>query len=179
MTARQNNRTKRELIGDVWAESGSQSVGVYELELIQQALNESFGVVESPASLARLLADEGIPLRHPEILEADAAWRELRLYELFGARGLDFATPKTALESANKIEELRLKLVEAGDKSKLERLVAHVREIKADLLDQQTLVAREAAEWLTVWLQSPAIFENWLSLRRNSADFLRNFRQDL
>jgi hypothetical protein len=175
MTARQKNRTKRELITDVWTESGSQSVGVYELELIQQALIESFGVVESPASLARLLADEGIPLRHPEILEADLAWREHRLNEFFGATGLDYATVKTALESVNKIEELRIQLVEAGDESKLKSLVEHIREVKSDLLDQHTLIAREAAQWLTVWLENPAIFENWLLLRRHSADFLKRF----
>jgi len=175
MTARQKNRTKRELITDVWTECGSQSVGVYELELLQQALNESFGVVESPASLARLLADEGIPLRHPEILEADSAWREHRLNEFFGATGLDFATVKTALGSVNRIEELRIQLVDAGDQSKLKSLIEHIREVRADLLDQHTLIAREAAQWLAVWLENPSILENWLSLRRHSPDFLRKF----
>ena len=162
---------------EVWAESASQSAGADELKLIQHALEESFGSVESPASLARILADEGIPLRHPEILEDDLVWREHRLNEFFGAPGLDFATVKTALESANKIEELRIQLVETGDQSKLKRLVEHIREVRADLRDQHTLIASEAAQWLTVWLENPAIFDNWLLLRRHSADFLRKFGQ--
>jgi len=175
MTAKQKNRTRRDLIMEVWSESGSQSAGADELKLIQQSVEESLGLVESPGSLARLLADEGIPLRHPEILEADLAWREHQLNEFFGAPGLDFATIKTALESANRIEELRIQLVETGDHFKLKRLVEHIREVKTDLRDQHTLIAREVAQWLTVWLENPSIFENWLSLRRHSADFLRKF----
>jgi hypothetical protein len=175
MTAKQKNRTKRDVIMEVWAESDSQSAGAYELNLIQQAVEESFGTVESPASLARILADGGIPLRHPEILEADSTWREQRLSRLFGATGLDFGSLKAALESVNRVEALRLQLVEVGDQKKLKGLVEHVREVKTDLLDQHTLIGREAAEWLTVWLQNPTIIENWLSLRRNSTEFLKKF----
>jgi hypothetical protein len=175
MTAKQKNRTKREVIMEVWAESDSQSAGAYELNLIQQAVEDSFGTDESPANLARILADGGIPLRHPEILEADSAWREQSLSKLFGATGLDFGSLKAALESVSRIEELRLQLVEAGDQKNLKSLVEHVREVKTDLLDQQTLIGREAAEWLTVWLQNPSILENWLSLRQDSADFLKKF----
>lgn len=175
MTAKQKNRTKRDVILEVWVESDSQSAGAYELNLIQQAVEESFGTVESPASLARILADGGIPLRHPEILEADSAWRERRLSELFGSTGLDFGSPKAALESVRRIEELRVQLVEAGDQRKVKSLVEYAREVKTDLLDQQTLIGGEAAEWLTVWLQNPGIFENWLSLRQNSGEFLKKF----
>lgn len=33
----------------------------------------------------------------------------------------------------------------------------------------------EVALWLGIWLQTPEIFETWLALRRNSADFVNRF----
>jgi hypothetical protein len=36
-------------------------------------------------------------------------------------------------------------------------------------------VQAEAAEWITLWLQSPELFENWVSLRQASEDFKRKF----
>jgi len=36
-------------------------------------------------------------------------------------------------------------------------------------------VAREAAQWLTVWLQNPSIFTDWLALRRSTAEFQELF----
>jgi hypothetical protein len=35
------------------------------------------------------------------------------------------------------------------------------------------------AEWLTLWLQSPEIFDNWVRLRRNSAEFKKRFGEGL
>jgi hypothetical protein len=37
------------------------------------------------------------------------------------------------------------------------------------------LVQAEAAEWITLWLQSPELFENWVRLRRASDDFKEKF----
>jgi hypothetical protein len=36
-------------------------------------------------------------------------------------------------------------------------------------------LAQELAQWLTVWLQNPQIFEDWLALRRATADFRERF----
>jgi hypothetical protein len=33
----------------------------------------------------------------------------------------------------------------------------------------------EIAEWLKVWLQTPALFKDWLELRRGSNEFRRKF----
>jgi hypothetical protein len=30
---------------------------------------------------------------------------------------------------------------------------------------------------LTIWLQSPELFENWIKLRRNSAEYKLKFRE--
>jgi hypothetical protein len=40
---------------------------------------------------------------------------------------------------------------------------------------QMRLEADESAEWIKLWLDSPAVFENWISLRLNSEEFKRLF----
>ncbi|HVG28630.1 MAG TPA: hypothetical protein VM864_02820, partial [Pyrinomonadaceae bacterium] len=59
-------RTKRELMIEVWEHLDCETVGAEELEKIVAAVRERFdgGAVESPAAVARLLADEGAELRH-------------------------------------------------------------------------------------------------------------------
>jgi hypothetical protein len=37
----------------------------------------------------------------------------------------------------------------------------------------------EIAEWFTIWLQSPEIFENWIELRRVSKDFKEKFGDEI
>ena len=56
-----NARTKHDLIIEVWEYLDCESVGARELEQIQQALGERFGAgaLQSPASIARTVADEG------------------------------------------------------------------------------------------------------------------------
>ena len=33
----------------------------------------------------------------------------------------------------------------------------------------------EIADWLTLWLNTPEMFDQWLTLRKRSADFKKNF----
>src|ERR1700737_2132314 len=70
--------SRRDLIVSEWRRLGAASIGTDELLRIQQAIGEAFGenCVESPATIARELAQEGAELRHPEIIECDARWRE-------------------------------------------------------------------------------------------------------
>ena len=39
------------------------------------------------------------------------------------------------------------------------------------------LIDMEVAHWLTVWLQNPALFADWLALRRESAEFRERFHR--
>src|SRR5687768_8988441 len=81
-----HSRTKDDLIVEVWQHLGDPSIGAAELREIQSALNEQLGegAVDSPAAIARLLADEGAELRHPEVVECDATWREAKMREIKG-----------------------------------------------------------------------------------------------
>jgi hypothetical protein len=74
-----------------------------------------------------------------------------------------------------KLEDLRVHFAAENDEAGLTSLIDHVREVKSDLVGRDNDVAKEVVQWLTVWLQNPAIFRDWLSLRRTSVDFLKRF----
>jgi hypothetical protein len=37
----------------------------------------------------------------------------------------------------------------------------------------------EIAEWFTIWLQSPEVFDNWIVLRQYSKDFKEKFGEQI
>ena len=166
-------RTQELLIIDVWKPMDKEVVGAPELESIHETIAERFGTSVSPASIARALADHGVRLGHPEILQADMHWRERNL--LFTPEDLTFGTIDAANALIEKIESL-------GRQSENERLRHEVRQFKTelDLLAANDKapnreLAQEIAQWLTIWLQTPQIFGEWLSLRRSTADFQARF----
>lgn len=166
-------RTQELLIIDVWKPMDKEVVGAPELESIQETIAERFGTPVSPASIARALADHGVRLGHPEILQSDLHWRERN--QLFTPEDLTFGTIDAANALIEKIESL-------GRQSENERLRHEVRQFKTelDLLAANDKapnreLAQEIAQWLTIWLQTPQIFSEWLSLRRSTADFQARF----
>jgi hypothetical protein len=169
---------KDELILEIWAGldhgSDADSAGAAELELIQKQLLEKSNVPvpESPASIARTLADHGVRLRHPEVLEADLRWREQA--SLFASEELNFPNVEAAFAFVEKLaaipqgSQLRSFVVQL--KVELESVAKSMRVALPD-----RLIAIEVAHWLTVWLQNPAIFADWLALRRESTEFRERF----
>src|SRR5713226_9727458 len=124
-------RTKRELAIEVWNGLPRAAVGQNELREIQRAIAKRFGegAVDSPAAIARLLADEGAELRHPEIIEFDAHWRQAQIekeaadFSVF--ERFDPAKPlrlKQAEVVIMKLEKLRAKRERAGDAQALRSL---------------------------------------------------------
>jgi len=171
-----NPEIKKQVIIELWRETGKQSAGATELGVIQQGLIEHFGAAasESPAAIARVLADHGVALRHPEILEADVRWRQERLTSLFSEEDLNLGTIESATALIEKLERLRREF--DGDEVKLEDLRQSVRELKRELeLHVSSELAREVAQWLTIWLQNPQIFSQWLDLRRSTPEFRDRF----
>jgi len=166
-------RTKEQFIVEVWDGLGKEVVGASELDLIQDAVVEQFGSAASPALIARVLADEGVRLGHPEILQADARWRESQL--LFTADDLEFTDIEAGLRLIRKVEHLWEQF--ESDPAMRERLRQTVRSLKTELdsLSSSKQLATEVSQWLTVWLQTPQIFAEWLSLRQNTPDFRERF----
>ena len=167
-----------QFIIDWWAENGNESVGAAELEQLQHALVERFGAQgrQSPATIARTLADNGVRLKHPEVLDADVRWREREQVSLFTSEELNFTSIDAAVTWIEKLAglpqgpEVRTFVLQL--KGELE-LVA--KSMLVPLPDR--LMAMEVAHWLTVWLQNPAIFGDWLALRRESAEFRERFHR--
>jgi hypothetical protein len=190
---KQTPLTRRELIVEVWNRLGCPTVGEAELRKIQQSIRKPLidGAKESPAAIARVLADEGAELRHPEVIEFDARWREVQIQaDVSKLNGLeDFLTGKLlrlnkAETLIKRLEGLRKTSERSGDQIALKQtrdLVISARQVAESLAKDRTLdpVARaeqvELVEWLKVWIQTPNLFEDWLELRRRSADFRKKF----
>ena len=184
------SRTKLDLIIEVWEKLDCDSVGAAEIEAIEEAVGAQFGeaAAESPMRIARVLADEGAALRHSEIM---GLWvkrftdqpHEAEFRNLLSLDDLD-----AAHRSLKHVERLRRKLVARGDKEGLRLLREELLEAKTALLQtsrdrkpdpDRGRIKREIAEWLTIWLQSPDLFENWIKLRRNSAQYKMIFDQKI
>lgn len=175
-------RTRDDLIVEIWQALDCEALGARELEYIQQAVRARFGdsAVTSPASIARTLAEEGAVLRHPEVLDFDSQWREDQFVAHPSAE-LSFASLREAIASMDQLEIWRKTLEAENSKAKLARLHDLVLQIKKETLliatskvleNSRRRQAEEIVHWLTIWLDQPALFCEWLSLRRRSPEFV-------
>ncbi len=180
------SRTKKDLMIEVWEKLDCESVGAKEIEAIELIVREKYGhgAVESPMKIARLLADEGAELRHAEIMELDALRRTESPYDAMFRNVLKFSDFKQTVISIRNLENLRKKFAAENDKEGL-RLV---RETALRGKNRALMIAgnekveghkrddkQEIAEWFTLWLQSPEVFESWIELRQKSPDFKKRF----
>ncbi|HVS21814.1 MAG TPA: hypothetical protein VHD88_08190 [Pyrinomonadaceae bacterium] len=183
-------RTKRELMIEAWNRLGCAAVGARELREIQRAIQEQLGeaAAASPAAIARVLADVGAELRHPEVIEFDARWRESQIESDAGELDAFSAGKPLRLKKGEafikKLERLRKRSERAGDQRALRRvreLGISARQVAQSLTNNRALAEpvraeqAEIAEWLAVWIQTPNLFDEWLELRRRSPDFRKRF----
>ena len=180
----------RDFIVMSWERLRTRQVGKKELRAIQNALAKEFGVAQSPASIARLLSDAGAELKHPEIIEFDAKWRAAQI-EKEEAR---FKNVSALLSNTLSIEQgealiremelLRSRFTDDDDREGLQRLkeiAIEARQLALSAGKDQRIDKmlqrreQEIAEWLTVWLQTPKLFEQWLELRKRSREFRKRF----
>jgi hypothetical protein len=181
----------REFIVKLWLERGRPPIDAQFLEAVQSELAQFGSDAMSPASLARLLADEGAELRHPEIIEFDVHWRESLVksrMDKFAAVEQLSSGARLNIEEAGvligKMEKLRQEFERDDDDTRLDELrtlAADARQ-RADAIGKNRrldgkvrLEQSEIAEWLKVWLQTPTLFENWLELRQRSEEFREKF----
>ena len=183
-----SSKTKTDLMIEVWEKLDCESVGAREIEAIEVAVEEKFGfgAVDSPMIIARLLADEGAHLRHSEILELDVQRRLESPYDAMFRNILKFSDFKQTLISIRRLENLRKKFAAENDREglRLVRETALKGKNRAQMISKNEKVdpqkraeKSEIAEWFTLWMQSPEIFESWVLLRRNSPDFKEKFEK--
>jgi hypothetical protein len=182
-------RTKRDLMIEVWEHLDCESVGAKELEEIEQAVRERFGpgAVESPVRVARLLADEGAELRHAEVLEMDAQQRASDPYKAMFRNVLKFSDFSQAANSIRNLENLRRQFERKRDQEGLRRVreTALKGRRRAQMIagnksvdERKRAEKAEIAEWFSVWLRQPEIFQDWLDLRQRSAEFRNLFTEN-
>lgn len=180
------SRTKIDLMIEVWEHLDCESVGAVELETIETVVRERFGdgAIEPPATVARLLADEGAELRHAEVLELDARYRSTDPYEAMFRNVLKFSNFAQAAASIKNLENLRRQFKRKKDREGLRRVneTALKGKQRAEMIarnpkvDERKRVEKaEIAEWFAVWLRQPEIFNDWLELRQRSKDYRQRF----
>lgn len=168
---------KQDLIIEVWEALDCESVGCRELEKIQEALHQRFGPggQESPAAIARVVADEGAVLRHPEVLECDSKWRLQYLESQDFELELNFSDFERAVTSFSVLEK------EQASAGRLRDVVTKARQNQILISRSKILPAiereraKEISDWLKVWLESPKLFSDWLDLRLRSEEFRKKF----
>ena len=185
---------RREKVVEVWRNLGEPKVGEVELREIQKALAKEFAAandVTSPALIARILADEGAELRHPEIIEFDAQWREAKIKRevvRFGDLERISSDQPMNREQAeallNKMEGLRQRFADEADRealAELTTLAVNARRAAQLLARDRTSDSvhraeqEEIAEWIKIWIQTPNLFADWLALRKGSPEFRKRF----
>jgi hypothetical protein len=180
------SRNKTDLIIEVWEKLDCENVGRPEIEAIETAVSDVFGTaaVDSPMVIARLLADEGAELRHSEVMELFVERASDRPYDAMLLNILDTADLSTTLRSIRQMENLRRKFTSDDDREGLrlirdatlgEKKKQIARSARTSIDARRRDESREIAEWLTLWLQSPEMFETWVGLRRRSEDFVSKF----
>ena len=198
------SRTKVDLMIEVWEHLDCESVGAVELETIEGIVRERFGdgAVESPAVVARLLADEGAELRHAEVLELDARYRGTDPYEAMFRNVLKFSTFAQAAASIKNLDNLRRQFKRKKDREGLRRvhetalkgkqraeMIARNRNVdekkRAEMIarnpnadEKRRAEKAEIAEWFSVWLKQPEIFQEWLELRQRTKDYRERFTSE-
>lgn len=180
------SRTKTDLIIEVWEKLDCESVGLTEIKAIEAAVEGRFGkaAVPTPMQVARLLADEGAVVRHSEVMKLHVAQATDRPHDAPLRDIIDFSDLKFAARSLRNLENLRRRFETDDDREGLrllrERVIAKKKEsqelaFKRSIGKENQALAAEAAQWLTLWLQSPELFQAWLKMRLASEDFKERF----
>jgi hypothetical protein len=93
---------------------------------------------------------------------------------------LSFSSFAAAEETIKRLENLRLKYLSASDKRGVEycRQTALLGRRRAEMIGrnrrvshQKRLQKKEIAIWFAIWLETPFLFENWLTMRKKTPEF--------
>jgi hypothetical protein len=171
------SRAKNDLIIEVWEFLDCESVGAKEIFAIEQAVREQFGdgAVDNPMIIARLLADEGAELRHPEIMELHVKHQKSDPYDSMLRGVLKTANLRQTLTTIKDLENFRRKFLGDKDKKGLHRVRGLALRGKTEAAAKGTDEQHEIAAWLSLWLETPELFETWVKVRMKSADFRNKF----
>lgn len=101
---------------------------------------------------------------------------------------LSFSSLAAAEETITRLEVLRRKYRSANDKKGEDycRKIALLGRRRAELISRNARVRpekrkqkREIAAWFGIWLETPEIFEDWLVLRKKTAEYGELLKSEL
>mgnify|MGYP001004429910 CR=1 FL=1 len=176
-------KNKRELVLDIYDREAMGIVTAREIALINQALVAEFGAggAMDPGEIARVLVDEGLPIRYEQIFRMAGPTEKYETLFRYLPRLDTLAAAETSLRE---IDALYRKFQRLGDdtgvrfarnaalvgKRTAERAIQEKDANKSNLVEQA-----EIAQWFTVWLQTPELFEQWLQIRQGTQDYRQKF----
>lgn len=176
-------RTRQEMVLEIYDREAMGEVTEREIRIIQEGLLEAFGEggLLSPGEIARVLLDEQLPVRLDHVLRMG---HRLDKYEEMFA-GLAFPnTLREAAESLRTIDARYREFRQQGDRTGMryarqtalrarQNALAHPLHVPNHLSNgpPNLEVRQEIAQWFTIWLQTPDIFQTWLEIRQQQPAF--------
>ena len=176
-------RTKKEMVLEIYDREAMGEVSPHEIAIINQGLIEEFGEggAMTPAEIARILVDEDLPVRFDQVFRMTSLTEK---YE-FIFEGLAInKSLREAEKSLRRIDELYHKFLRVGDRTGVRFARQTALRAKSNALalshspklDQNKRAEQaEFCRWLTIWLETPEIFPQWLELRKATAEFKEAF----
>ncbi len=176
-------KSKREMVLDIYDREAMGEVTAREIAVINQALIEEFGEggAMTPAQIARILHDEDLPVRFDQVFRMMTSTEK---YENLFAGFVENRNLAEAEGSIRRIDELYRRFLKAADRTgvrfafeaaRAAKQSATERSQSPELSSSQREEQIEIAQWFSVWLQTPGLFEQWLEIRKASAEFKNAF----
>jgi hypothetical protein len=176
-------KSRRELVLDIYDREAMGEVTAREIALINQALVEEFGEggAMDPGEITRILVDEDLPVRFEQVFRMSTRAEK---YESVFKHLPQLDTLEQAAASIREIDTLYRKFQRCDDRTGIRFARQTAQRGKQDAEQaarEETQDARyrteqaEIAQWFTIWLQTPDLFEQWLQLRQATADYRNKF----
>lgn len=172
--------TKKEIILEIARGLRAARFTPAEFEQIRRQLMARMGESgkTSVDHIAGVLADAGLRVVWSTRADTEGHYEE-EFHDL-----LHFSTLEEAEMCLMRLDELWRKFRAAGEPAATERVleVARLGRRRADMISRNVKVEprkraekQEIAQWFRIWLETPDAFFDWLELRKQSAEFQRNF----
>lgn len=151
-----------------------------EFEQIRRQLYARMGEAgkTSPDHIAGVLQDAGLRVVWSTRADTEGRYEE-EFHDL-----LHFSTLEEAEMCLFRLDELWRRFVAEGEVAAAERVleVARLGRRRAEMIAHNSKVEAkkraeksEIAHWFQIWLETPDAFFDWLELRKQAVEFLKNF----
>ena len=161
------SKSRSDIVLEVYDREAMGEVGAPEIELMIAELVKALGpggAIEPP-EVARILIDEGLPVKLDEVFGMTSRDEE---YEQILDDVIHIETLDEAEKTINRIDSIFRTFRDQNDQRgmRFARKVALSAKYSALSSAGDSSVAAEIAEWFTIWLQTPDVFRDWLEVRK-------------